>query len=103
MSIMGKDVLLHCVGNHIVVGIVDNGPGMPDSFIERTLSLQPLGGRGEGSGCQAYGAHGEGSGRQACGSFSYRTAADGQRAEGRDPLQSPPCAVLAVSSLIALA
>ena len=46
---MGKDVLLHCVGNHIVVGIVDNGPGMPDSFIERTFSLQPLGGRSAGA------------------------------------------------------
>ena len=31
------DVLLHRVGNHTVVDIVDNGPGMPESFIERAF------------------------------------------------------------------
>ncbi|MDE1189930.1 MAG: ATP-binding protein [Pantoea sp.] len=31
------DVLLHRVGNHTVVDIVDNGPGMPEAFIERAF------------------------------------------------------------------
>lgn len=31
------DVLLHRVGHHTVVDIVDNGPGMPESFIERAF------------------------------------------------------------------
>lgn len=31
------DVLLHRVGNHTVVDIVDNGPGMPETFIERAF------------------------------------------------------------------
>jgi len=31
------DVLLHRVGNHTVVDIVDNGPGMAESFIERAF------------------------------------------------------------------
>ncbi|ERK15100.1 MAG: ATP-binding protein [Pantoea sp.] len=31
------DVLLHRVGNHTVVDIVDNGPGMPEGFIERAF------------------------------------------------------------------